>query len=192
MQYLSPLVVQLQALQQSEYHWLIIPACILVCFVVLRLLWGMASSLLSPFSGTHSFFAGTVALFSLGVTALLVHNPLLLSEIVPKWQTSLGYGLLAITAMFLLIALWRMLRSVLIAGFWGCISLVLIGAVFFDRMPQELLEPGVIQEFGDRGVEQLDLMINASRTTADLDKQIELSLLRYLPDLTVSNSAALK
>lgn len=180
-QFLNPIVVQLQAFQQSEYHILIVPVAIIAVALLLRLLWGVVFFLISPFGDKHPLLVGLVTAPTVLLLGLLVYNPALVGHYLPDWQSSLGQILVAATGFFLLLALWKLVRSVFVAGFWASVCLVLVGAVFFDRMPQEWLQPGVAAEITSHGLAQVDSFLKPSSAEGkDLDAQLQLSLMRYL------------
>lgn len=188
MQFLSPLVVQLQALQQSPYHWLIVPIGILAFILFVRLFCSICIYLVSPFSGKYSVLVGLVFFISSGVLLLLVFNPTMLEQLLPNWRYSLGYGLISITGLFLTLALWKLFRTVIVAGFWATVCLVLIGAVFFNRMPQEWLSSHIANDLTEEGIKQFEAFIKSNhQSSVNLNTEGHLKVISYLPDLAKIN-----
>lgn len=184
MQFLNPLIVQLEALQQSPYHWLIIPIAILSFILTVRIFCSVCIYLVSPFGSRYSILVGLILISSVGLIALLVYNPEALEHIFPSWQYSLGYGLVSITGLFMLLAIWKLFRSIIVTGFWAAICLLLVGAVFFDRSPQEWLNYNLADMFKDSGIKQFNtLMQSKDLSSVELDQELQLKLIHYLPEL---------
>lgn len=89
--------------------------------------------------GLVKFIYFVVLAGALGVTGLLLANPVALQEMLPGWRGSMGVVFLCASLLSMSIALARVVKAAALFAVWSGVSLVLASEIFLGKLPYNIL-----------------------------------------------------
>jgi hypothetical protein len=101
-----------------------------------------------------------------GVAALLIVNPVLLSEHLPHWRGTAGVVLLTASCVGMSAAFARVLRAAVFLGVWSFVSLTLASELVFHKLPYHLNSDDLLEIRGYLPAELADGAGEALRSIA--------------------------